>query len=215
MALTVKALIHNRTFGYTIVELMVTMVITTVLAVTLGTFFVKLLTLQERERNEAYIREKLVDICATLADYASVGSSVNVIGEREFTLTYRHEVGGVSLETGRVSHVVQLWTSHQTDQKHTTLNLDIDAQEATNIVRKFSRNLRGEDTPLLPFKGLKMGDDRVNLYCQVFPLLKMTQEKAPVWYLQVVAEYDIRNAQGDVVTTNVTAGRMVRLWNRE
>ena len=74
---------QNRKRGYTVVELMVTIVIVAVLAATLGMFFVKLLRIQEREREEAYIRERLADICAAYADFVSDRQTVQsaVAGE--------------------------------------------------------------------------------------------------------------------------------------
>lgn len=214
----------NSERGYTLVELMVTVVIVAVLSVTVGTLFVSLMNIQEREREQAYIRENLADICANYSDYLSVGTSVSndITGLNPgFTVAYRRETGGVSLETGRVSHVVQLDSSVREfaipgvkGKSLATVDLGIETLKSTNQVRTFSRNLRGDDTQLIPIKDLRIRDGCVNLSCRIYPL-DMVPENAALWYLQVVATYDIKNDMGMYVSTNVTAGRVVRLWNQQ
>ena len=97
--------------GFTVVELMVTIVIVAFLSATVGTFVCKLLTIQERDREEAYIREKLTDICGAYADFLSIGSSISSttgVSNQETVVKYRSETGGVSLETGIVTRVAYL-----------------------------------------------------------------------------------------------------------
>ena len=204
-------------WGYTVVELMVTIVIVAVLAATLGMFFVKLLRIQEREREEAYIRERLADICAAYADFVSVGSSFHTSTNSVNALTavkYRMETGGVSLETGRVTKVAYLTTMMNLTNR--TVDLDIYSQGPEGLNRKFSRGMNG-NAPLIPLLG-----DMVS--CMITPLNYTKTEiatngyettDAALGWLQVSAKYEVKNDDGEKETKTATAGRVVRLWNRE
>ena len=209
---------QNARRGYTIVELMVTIVIVSVLAATVGVFFVKLLTLQERDREEAYIREKLVDICGLYADMMSVGSYIGtrtniVAGSQDMRVFYRHETGGVSLETGVVTRVAQLTSS--LNPTNGTLDVGIDAFESGELVRKLSRRTNG-DASLIPLVG-----DLVS--CTVVPFGAVGSagsdgfdvNNAALAYLEVAAKYKVKNDEGEFEVRTARAGRMVRLWNRE
>lgn len=208
---------QNRKRGYTVVELMVTIVIVAVLAATLGMFFVKLLRIQEREREEAYIRERLADICAAYADFVSVGSSFHTSTNSVNALTavkYRMETGGVSLETGLVTKVAYLTTMMNLTNR--TVDLDIYSQDPEGLTRKFSRGMSG-DAPLIPLLG-----DMVS--CTITPLNHTKTEvgtngyettDAALGWLQVSAKYEVKNDDGEKETKTATAGRVVRLWNRE
>ena len=208
---------RNRTRGYTVVELMVTIVIVAVLAATLGMFFVKLLRIQEREREEAYIRERLCDICAAYADFVSVGSSFHTSTNFANTLTavkYRMETGGVSLETGLVTKVAYLTTMMNLTNR--TVDLDIYLHEPEGLSKKFSRGMNG-NAPLIPLLG-----DMVS--CTITPLNHPKTEvatngfettDAALGWLQVAAKYKVKNDDGEMEIKTATAGRVVRLWNRE
>lgn len=206
----------NRIQGYTIIELMVTMVLVSALAAFGGMFVVKLLTLQEQNREEAYIRERLVDICGVYADHLSIGSSVsnNLSSHQWFDVKYRQETGGVSLETGRVSHVAFLKC---TQQSYTILN-----KSYTNVIAstfdgdgvplKLSNEFWGSDTPLMTVKDLRINDNPVNLRCRIDPLNDPMGGTA-IWKLQVRADYAVKNEDGDFIFTNAAVERIVRLWN--
>ena len=198
--------------GYTIVELMVTIVIVSVLAATVGVFISRLLTIQEREREEAYIREKLVDICGEYADAVSVGScfgmryGTNLL--EEVKVNYRQETGGVSLETGIITRVTQLVSS--IDVMNKTLDVDICGH------RRLRRKASG-DALLIPLPG-----DMVS--CTITPLNdgSAAQDGEGYWtnnaalaYLEVKARYTIKNDAGEYVTKTAKSERVVRLWNRE
>ena len=133
--------------GYTIVELMVTIVIVSVLAATLGVFFVKLLNIQEREREEAYVREKLADICGEYADKLSIGSSIINTSTNATIVKYRQETGGVSLETGLVTRVAYL--SSFLNSTNDTVDMGIFSFENQDLIRKIARRASG-DAYLLP-----------------------------------------------------------------
>lgn len=202
-------MIRNR--GATIVELMVTIVIVSILAATMGMFVVKLLTIQENGREEAYVREKLADICAAYADFLSIGSSV-VSNNQDMIVMYRQETGGVSLETGRVSRVAYLTSSIDTREKiaDRTLDLKIYANDEGAIRQMFSRRLSG-DALLVPFKG-----DLPDIVSCTLTLLKTNSVVCQaLGYLQIAAKYEVENDDGSVSSKIVTAGRIVRLWNRE
>ena len=202
---------HSDKRGYTIVELMVTILIVSVLAVTVGMFFVKLLSIKEREREEAYIREKLADICGAYADVLSVGSSI-CMSNQTILVNYRHETGGVSLETGLVTHVAQLVSLMNTTNN--TLDLNIYAFMQGELGLKVSRKANG-DAPLIPLPGDMMSCTIVPLNGNIWEVDGVQISDAALGYLEVKARYAIKNSYGEIVTNIVRAGRVVRLWNRE
>lgn len=202
--------------GYTIVELMSTIVIVAVLAATVGALFVKLLTIQEREREDAYIRERLADICGAYADAMSIGSSfgtrTNLLGRAaEVKVNYRQETGGVSLETSVVTRVSNLVSTMNTTNK--TVELKAYGFEQRELVEKLSRIARGDAT-LIPLVG-----DVVD--CTITPLNYTRTEDdsgfattdAALGYLKVTARYKVKNEDGELEEKTVEAGRVVRLWN--
>ena len=208
--------------GYTIVELMVTVVIVSVFAVGMGTFVSKLLSLQERDREEAYIREKLVDICATYADFLALSTNISTSAS-DFVASYRHETGGVSFETGRVSRVAELATALNVLSKTGLVTIDLNARSfrigEDGLTNDFSRTMRGDDTPLVnprAMKGLKIGDGNdgnVNLSFELEPLSTKNEDDA-LWNFKVNAHYKAVYAKGGTTNKTVTAERIVRLWNR-
>ena len=204
--------------GYAAIELMVTTVIISVLAATVGIFFVKLLNTQEREREEAYIREKLADVCGAYADMLSVGrlfrTSTNAVNQA-ISVEYRLETGGVSLETGIVSRVSHL-TSF-VDVMLGKLDLGIYGYESGVLQQKLSRNASG-DAELIPLQGDMLS-------CTITPLNYSSQgtivtngyetTDAALGYLEIKAQYRVKNDEGGFEAKTVEAGRVVRLWNRE
>lgn len=203
--------------GYTVIELMVTILIVTILVTTLGVSFVKLLTVQEKNREQAFIRERLAEICSSYADCLSIGTSISNTPSGGFVATYRNETGGVSLETGRVDHASLLVSSHNElttheGKRYFTLDFGIYAYEMGMKTPKFLRDLRGDNMPLISPKDLKMKDGIVSLNCSILPLNAVRMEDAALGYLTVTGWY---NMEETGVLTNVAVGRIVRLWNRE
>lgn len=221
--------------GYTAVELMVTIVLVSVLAAVVGTFFVKLLGIQERDREEAYIREKLADICALYADQISIGSyfsaGTNQVDQASI-VKYRQETGGVSFETGVVTRVAYLKAAVNRYNKNGLKNLDVtvySTESSTNLVfvselgswvcQKRTTSVTG-DAYLFPLTAEMIG-------CTVRPLNftpgNTTNDVNTGWrttdavlgYLEVSARYITENDFGEEEAKIVTAGRLVRLWNRE
>lgn len=201
--------------GFTIVELMVIIVIVVVLSTTVGMFVVKLWTLHEKDREEAYIREKLVEICGIYADYLSIGSSISTNKTNpRIVAKYRQEAGGVSLETGRVSRVVQLNSfvnSYEVLPGKTNTTLGVKTYDANGCPRNLEDEFQGDDTPLVLAKNLKIKENRVSLSCGITPV----RDEPALWMLRVVAEYMVENDKGGVDHKNVWVERVVRLWNRE
>lgn len=215
-----RANLHNRRDGYTVVELLVTIAIVSVLAATVGMFIAKLLRIQERDREEAYVREKLADVCGAYADAMSVASSFGtrmnpLTGGTEMRVDYRRETGGVSLETGKVTRVAHL--TSEVNVTNRTVDLKVFGFEQRELVEKLSRIARG-DALLLPLAG-----DMVS--CTIRPLnvdgdpaqdaTGFAMSDAALGYLQVTAKYIVRNDDGQPEVRTVSAGRVVRLWNRE
>ncbi len=201
--------------GYTVVELMATVVIVAVLAASVGVFFVKLLTIREREREEAYVREKLSDICGAYADFMSIGSSfysaTNQFG-RETIVKYRQETGGVSFETGVVTRVA--YVSSSLNITNMTMDLGVYSQEPAGLNRKLSRTMRG-DALMIPLAGDIISCSITPLNANVWDEEGAEKSDAALGYLQVSARYEVENDDGEIESRTATAGRVVRLWNRE
>ena len=218
-----KMFSQDNRFGYTIVELMVTIVIVSVLAASVGIFFVKLLTLQERDREDAYIREKLSDICGLYADYLSLGKSFSWnldISNRMTVVKYRMETGGVSFETGVVSRVGRMTSMMNLTNRN--VELVVDAYRDGRLMSDLSRSLTG-DARLIPLAGdmvefritpLSTPTSVVNVE-EDSELVGMQTSDAAMGYLEVKARYAVKNEDGEIVTNSVAAGRVVRLWNHE
>lgn len=202
--------LNRKRKGFTIVELMVTIVIVAVIAASGGTFLVKLLTLQENEREEAYVREKLADICGAYADAASVGSSISVsdVGDSQVIgLQYRHETGGVSLETGFVIRALSMTSTVNSLSKNFDMNVYAFNPDDVVNARLLSRSASG-DAHLIPIVG--------NIVkCEMTPIRGTSMEEVSggtsLGYLQIAASYETNKT--DHLTKTVTVGRIVRLWN--
>ena len=227
--------------GYAIVELMVTLAIVVFLAVALGIFFVKLLNIREREREEAYVREKLSDICASYADMLSVGASI-VSSDDSSNLVavvkYRQETGGVSLETGVVSRVAYL--TSMMNSTNSVMDFDIMSLEQgeNDLNKKFQTRLTRRasgDAALLPLLGgmvsctlrpLGVGGSPTDVAMNEMDdyLVRRKMQKAEHGFkmtdaalgsLEVSARYAVKGDDGETVAKTVTVGRLVRLWNME
>ena len=188
--------------GSTVVELMVTIVIVTVLAASVGTFIVKLLTLRENDREDAYIREKLIDVCGTYADLLSVGSSINTNGPG-MQVTYRQETGGVSFETGVVSQV----TSLISDVTNGIVKLNVYGLELEESILKEVRQANG-NADLIPQAGNIVS-------CTVTPINATDWQSAALGNLRLEARYQVRNGDGNIETKVTRVERIVRLWNHQ
>ena len=188
--------------GSTVVELMVMIVIVTVLAASVGTFIVKLLTLRENDREDAYIREKLIDVCGTYADLLSVGSSINTNGPG-MPVTSRQETGGVSFETGVVSQV----TSLISDVTNGMVKLNVYGLELEESILKYVRQANG-NADLIPQVGNIVS-------CTVTPINATDWQSAALGNLRIEARYQVRNGDGNIEIKATRVERIVRLWNHE
>ena len=195
--------------GYTIVELFVTIAIVAVLTATVGVFIVKLLGIEEREREDAYVREKLADVCAIIADYMSIGS-VFCMSNGCVSVDYRWETGGVSLETGLVTRVARIESSvHPTNR---TVNIDISGFVQNELVRKHSCVANG-NAELIPLAGDITRFTLVPLNSNIWEENGVQSSDGALGFLEVEARYRAKDDNGGYVWKSATAGRMVRLWN--
>lgn len=199
--------------GYTLAELMATIAIVAVLAATVGMFFARLLSLQEREREEAYIREKLVDVCGAVADDLSIASSFSMrtnLVQRDIIVAYRQETGGVSLETGRVSRVAYLTLTLNATNR--TMELNAYTPEPEGLKKALASSLNG-DAPLIPLAGELVSCTLTPFNAAITEEDGIQTSDAALGYLQVTARYTVRNEDGEDEAKTATAGRVVRLWN--
>ena len=208
--------------GFTAVELLTTMLIVVILAASLGMFFAKLLTIQEKEREEAYVRERLADICALYADFLSVGATlkINTNFLSNLTVDYRLESGGVSFETGKVTRVAQLSSAVKTGETRSPLDLTIYGyDENGNSYEKYTQKMDG--AALLIPKDLQESIDSCTLepynYTNVTDIGKGIKryDGAALARLRIEAKYKIKNRFGKEDDKQAYVERMVRLWNTE
>ena len=203
----------------------------------MGACFVKLMTLREREREDAYVREKLSDVCAAYADALSIGSAIVNTSTNATIVKYRQETGGVSLETGLVSRVVYVASTMNAESG--TMDLDIysfnpkESDIDRRITRKVRRRANG-DAALLPLPGemvsctltplrgnglainiQDMSEEELRLCEKMVPSAAYQVAETALGYLEAKARYWIKEDDGGLVAKTVTVGRVVRLWNRE
>ena len=197
--------------GASAVELLMTTVIVAILACACGVLFARLLSVRERDREEAYVREKLSDICAAYADAMSVGEYFETTNGL-MTVKYRHETGGVSLETGKVVRVARAATVMD-HEKHVSV-LDIYSFKDGGLGIGLSRTAYG-DAELIPLGAEMTG-------CTITPLGGNATEgggfaryDSVLGYLQMSARYKTEDERGNPTYRTVSAGRLVRLWNRK
>lgn len=212
---------YNLRRGLSAIELMVTICLVVIIAAVVGVFLVKLLRIQEQEREEAYIREKLADICAIYADYMSVGSSFHINTNSVdpiLLIKYRQEAGGVSLETGRVSRVAYLTAKVNTKREDEigAMKLDIFSRDPEGVTKRHSDSMNG-NASLIPLLGNVVS-------CTITPLNNdwsqdgtnsYKKTDAALGLLSVSAKYEIENEHGELAVKTATVERVVRLWNRE
>ena len=91
--------------GATLVELMVVVVITLLLAVSLSMAISQSLCFHQRGREEAFVRESLCLVLERLASALEMANGIEDLGDGRWCARYRMETGGVSFETNRFVHV--------------------------------------------------------------------------------------------------------------
>lgn len=187
-------------FGFTIVELLVTMLITTIVVVVFGLGVVRLLKLEESNRQEGYIRERLTMITSTYADYLSMGSGLwpvdlpdNVKG---YCTEFRTETGGVSFETGKVTRVVGMTSSVSNGFFNIGINT---AGEISNVL--LEKHISGA-AELLPVLSLITD-------ISIYP------DDGPVRMLSITASNTVFNVKSNQYEPRqIVSKRLFRLWNR-
>lgn len=196
-----REIIYECRSGVTLVELLTTLLIVSFLSLTVGVLAVNLLNIQEQDREEAFIREKLVEICGEIADIVSVGSTFSV-SNGIIEVVYRQETGGISLETGMVSRVARFCAA--TNSFAGNYDFSIYQNVTGNLVRAISRNVRG-DAPLIPLTGkiVKM------------ELVPFSDDEG-LGKLSIGAAYTVKNMRTRQYETKAAESeRLVRLWNNK
>lgn len=175
--------------GVTLVELMVVLVVTTILAVSLSMAISQSVCFHQRGREEAFVRESLCLVLERLASALEMAKEIDHPTNGPWRARYRMEAGGVSFETNRFVHV------SGTEYYATNLNavLSIAHEGARSDLQ-----LSG-DAKLDVFRGMI---DRVSI--------TGTDE---VRTLEIHAKYPVV-ARGVVTTNTIIASRPFRLWNQ-
>ena len=96
--------------GFTIVELMVCIALTVILAASIGPSAIKLLRVVESSREEGFMREKLVTLAGLYADWLSLAKTYVVTnmphgGVKVISANYPDELEGISFETNNLRKV--------------------------------------------------------------------------------------------------------------
>jgi len=182
--------------GTTITELMVTMLILAFVVAALMPFVVSIMKIREDERESSYVRERLADISSILADFISMGNSF-AASDDIVDFRFRPETGGVSLETGTVTHVTYFRTSSESSGG----KLDIGAFQTEFGVpsEAYSRCFRGRDVSFSTFTN--------EIRCVFTPFAQ-----SALGELQLTQRYRLTE---ESPWRTVSVRRMVRLWNAE
>lgn len=200
--------------AYTFIELMITILIVTILSATIGAFLANMLSIEEKEREEAYVREKLADVCARYADLMSIGTRFSVNTNplvQAMMVDYRKEAGGVSLETGLVTRVSKLTSMVNTAKEK--MDLDIYSFTPEGLEQTYTREMTA-DAHLIPFfAGITTCTIRPLNYSTNSIAFGYNTTDAALGYLEVTANYEMEDKKGNKVPKTIKAGRVVRLWN--
>ena len=202
--------------GFTVIELMITILIVVILTVSFGGALSGLLCLHEKDREEGYMREKLAYICGEFADYFSladkVGRFMDENGKAVYAAGFRMEADGVSYETGKVVKVSNIYVS----ATNGIFNVAMRNADA--------RYRRAGDSDDVFYKRQEMSSDGM-LYEVMSKITVFSIDPLPIdgmwhtnqYYMLTVAAtngyFDIRGATNAIRT--VVSRRAFRLWNAE
>lgn len=190
---TSKSAAYPRTSGVTLVELLVVVVITSIVAVGLSFAISASLRFNQQYREESYVRERLCDVLERVSDYLSMANAAPVSnGVWSGSAQYRMETGGVSFETGRVSRVTG--TAYAVNNMNMDVEIDTGDPQWNGVLRK----VFAADGVLSP---VAASVTKIDLHgTNTFRTLEVT------------AEYSVKTADG-IQTKPITVSRPVRLWN--
>lgn len=190
---TSEAAVHSGASGVTLVELLVVVVITSIVAVGLSFAISASLRFNQQYREEAYVRERLCDVLERVSDYLSMANAAPVSnGVWSGSAQYRMETGGVSFETGRVCRVTG--TAYAVNNMNMDVEIDTGDPQWNGVLRK----VFAADGVLSPVEAFVT---EINLY-----------GTTAFRTLEVIAKIPVKTTDG-VKTNSITVSRPVRLWN--
>lgn len=188
-----ESVVCNDASGVTLVELLIVVVITSIVAVGLSFAISASLRFNQQYREESYVRERLCDVLEWVSDYLSMANAASVSnGVWSGSAQYRMETGGVSFETGRVCRVTG--TAYAVNNMNMDVEIDTGDPQWNGVLRK----VFAADGVLSP----------VAASITEFNLFGTNAFRT----LAVKAEYSVKTADG-VQTNSITVSRPVRLWN--
>lgn len=188
-------------FGFTIGEMLITMLITTIVATLFALGISRLLKVEESNRQEGYIRERLTMITSSYADYLSMGSSLALAEGPNHTKVYQTyfpmETGGVSFETGKVVRVVGMATS------------------VSNGLFNVCMNTAGRDSPDVLEKHVSGAAELVPVLAMITDVMITSSTNAPaVGMVSIVASNTVYNVKRNRYEPKlIVSKRLFRLWN--
>lgn len=180
--------------GVTLVELMVVLVVTTILAVSLSMAISQSLCFHQRGREEAFVRESLCLVLERLASALEMANGIEDLGDGRWRASYRMEAGGVSFETNRFVHV------SGTEYYATNLNAVL------SIAHEGSRS----DLQL-------SGDAKLDVFLGMIDRVSITGS-GDVRTLTLNARHPVRvkapTGEWTAAVVDIDASRPFRLWNQ-
>lgn len=188
--------VSSRHSGSTLVEFLVVLLITGILAAWCGPAYLRTSRLERNLRNEAFVRSKLAMHLATVEQYLSLGTNV-VYSEGACTIGFPIEVGGVSLESNRLARVSKIDLKLRSDKVKTEV---IKKNEALDVVMV----TRSEMDAFPLFMDVTLGSK----------VCEMTVEgEGEIRDVHISAEVPWITPDGTESNRTVTVSRLVRLWN--
>ena len=175
--------------GVTLVELMVVLVVTTILAVSLSMAISQSLCFHQRGREEAFVRESLCDVLERLASALEMANEIEDLGDGRWRASYRMEAGGVSFETNH-------W-------------MRVSAVGATASNRNFAAHIVSSDPSHLPETTREFSADGKQRIAPAAVTNVMLQGNDAVRRIRIVAT----GVASDGKVFDVVGERPVRLWN--
>lgn len=178
--------------GVSLVEMLVVILITAILAVSLSFAVMQALRFSQRGREEAFVRESLCLVFERFSEALGMAKDVKVNTDRdEWAAFYRLETGGVSFETNRFIRI------SETEYCATNLAAVISVLHAAGTNR------------------LSMsGNATLDAIVGDIEAVHVRNKGGEFYQVALTACYPVKVKDG-VVTNRVTVEGPVRLWNYE
>ena len=190
--------------GYTLVELLVVMLICTILVCWMGPSLLRASRLEKRMRNEAYVRTQLALGLERIERQLSLAKSVSRIDRFEegnggkLLVEFPLEVGGISLESNRVSRVFAMSMSWN----DRGLNTVVSNRNEALLPQEMRRHT--DAVPTLGFLKEDVPLTGVSLDVLTDNLIHVT----------LSAGVPMQDVSGGIYTKTISVDRIVRLWNQ-